>query len=61
LDRILGSTIVTNDEPGDGVESTDRRRRELREGVAIARSSSNDEVPIHLTTRRRCGSIPLSW
>ncbi len=50
LDRILGSTIVANDESGDGVESTDRRRRELREGVAIACSSPDDEVPIHLTT-----------
>jgi hypothetical protein len=50
LDRILGSTIVANDEPGDGVEAADRRHRELREGVAIACSSPDDEVPIHLTT-----------
>jgi len=50
LDRILGSTIVANDEAGDGIEATDRRRRELREGVAIACSSPDDEVPIHLTT-----------
>jgi hypothetical protein len=28
LDCVLGSAIVANDEPRDGVESTDRRRRE---------------------------------
>ena len=50
LDRILGPAIVANDEPRNGVESADRRRREHGEGVAIACSSPDDDVPIHLTT-----------
>ena len=47
LGRILGLTLVAEDQPGDGVEPAGRDARQLTERVMVARHRSLHEIPIH--------------
>ena len=47
LGRILGLTLVAEDQAGDGVEPAGRDARQLTERVMVARHRSLHEIPIH--------------
>jgi len=47
--------VVVQDQPGDGVEPTDRSRDQPREGVMIASLRPDDESSIHRLTLLRRG------
>ena len=56
LGCVLGTVRVTQDETGNGVESTDRDARQLRERVVIARHRPLDQLPVHRASMGRRGS-----
>ena len=47
LGRVLGALGVPEDETRDGIESTDRAARQLRERLPIACHRPFHEVPMH--------------
>ncbi len=57
LGRVLGASVVTEDQPGAGVESADRDARQLRERVVIDRHSPLDQVPPHRASQGRYGAF----